>query len=327
MKNSSCFVFVLVLSLLAGNSYAHFTAKGHMHTLSETKQVFLNPDCAETDTCDLKRFALTTSVYEVWFSDDPNYPTYSNGVIMEYETDAVDALEKYAIVQFVKGCVFYSSKNSEGKINTNVSDIVPSFGENIPLCFPQWVIDSQDTDPVYNSNPEYGRFYLLRWNKPGSYNGRTQKFYGTEKPKNPVVYMADYPSGAFLTATGAKNAALEFKTCIYRARDVPVKTRRDEIHFANPLNCFEWQNVYVYDFGKARFEANWKNVPRLADVPAQAERSVRVKMYLLVVFVTQFIVCAVATLFLILLLVWGTGLVAYIVLWICMPAADELSSV
>ena len=29
-------------------------------------------------------------------------------------------------------------------------------------------------------------------------------------------------------------------------------------------------------------------------------------------------------LFLILLLVWGTGLVVYIVLWICMPAADEV---
>ena len=72
----------------------------------------MNPDCRSTYTCDLKRFTLTTSVYEVWFSDDPNYPTYGNGVIMEYETDSVDALEKYAIVQFIKGCVFDSSKNA-----------------------------------------------------------------------------------------------------------------------------------------------------------------------------------------------------------------------
>jgi len=28
-------------------------------------------------------------------------------------------------------------------------------------------------------------------------------------------------------------------------------------------------------------------------------------------------------LFLILLLLWGTGIVAYIVLWICMPAAEQ----
>src|SRR4029077_7562093 len=106
------------------------------HTLKDRTSL-LNPDCRSTDTCDLKRFTLTTSVYEIWFSDDPNYPTYANGVIMEYETDSVDALEKYAIVQFTKGCVFYSSKNGKSKINRNVSDTVPSFGEDIPFCFPK----------------------------------------------------------------------------------------------------------------------------------------------------------------------------------------------
>ena len=104
-----------------------------MHTLAKTEQVFLNPDCRSTNTCDLKRFTLTTSVYELWFSDDPNYPTYGNGVIMEYETDSVDALEKYAIVQFTKGCVFDSSRNEEGKINRNVSYIIPSFSGKIFL--------------------------------------------------------------------------------------------------------------------------------------------------------------------------------------------------
>src|SRR4249920_2954797 len=102
MKQFFCCSFILLILFLAGSSYGHFTEKGHVHTLSETKQVFLNPDCQSTDTCDLKRFTLTTSVYEIWFSDDPNYPTYSNGVIMEYETDSVDAIEKYAIVQFTR---------------------------------------------------------------------------------------------------------------------------------------------------------------------------------------------------------------------------------
>jgi hypothetical protein len=286
MKTFFCFTFIWLSSLLATNACGDFTGKGHVHTLSETKQIFLNPDCRSTDTCDLKRFTLTTSVYEVWFSDDPNYPTYGNGVIMEYETDSVDALEKYAIVQFKKGCVFDSSKNSKGKIIRNVSYVVPSFGENIPFCFRQWVIDSQDTDPAYNSDPEYGRFYLLRWNKPGSYDERNQKYYGAEKPKIPVVYMTDYPSGAFVTGTGVRNAALEFNTCIYKASDVPAETRRDDIDFAKPIACFEWQNVYVYDFHKGTFEANW------ADVPRPEEPSVRVNVYLLVIFVTLFIALA-----------------------------------
>ena len=282
MKRFFCFSFILFVSFLAGNSYGDFTGKGHVHTLSKTKQVFLNPDCRSTDTCDLKRFTLTKFVYEVWFSDDPDYPTYGNGVIMEYETDSVNALEKYAIVQFIKGCVFDTSKNGEGKINRNVTDTVPSFGENIPFCFPKWVIDSQDRDPAYNSDPEYGRFYLLRWNKPGSYDDRTQKHYGAEKPKIPVVYMTDYPSGAFVTGTGVRNAALEFNTCIYKASDVPAETRRDAVDFAKPITCFEWQNVYVYDFDKGKFQTD------LADLQRREAPYVRVNVFLLVTFVTLF---------------------------------------
>jgi hypothetical protein len=256
MKQLFSCSFVLLILVLAGNSYAHFTGKGHVHTLSETKQVFLNQNCRATDGCDLKRFALTTSVYEVWFSDDPSYPTYGNGVIMEYETASVAALEKYAIVQFKKGCVFNTSKTREGKINRNVADTAPSFGENVRFCFPQWVIDSQDSDPAYNSDPERGRFYFLRWNKPGSYDNRTQKYYGAERPKVPIVYMTDYPAGAFVSETGVRNVALEFKTCIYKASDVPAETRRDNIAFARPITCFQWQNVYVYDFETGTFQSD-----------------------------------------------------------------------
>jgi hypothetical protein len=201
----------------------------------------------------------------------------------------VDALEKYAIVQFIKGCVFHSSKNGQGKIDRNVSDSVASFGENIPLCFPGWVIDSHDTDPAYNSDPQYGRFYLLRWNKPGSYDHRTQKYYGAEKPMIPLVYMTDYPSGAFVTRTGVKNAALEFNTCIYKASDIPVKTRRDNINFATPIICFEWQNVYVYDFDQGRFQT------QLAGVPWWEKPDRRVNVYLLVLLITLLIALALVT--------------------------------
>ena len=289
MKRFFCFSFTLLIFFLAGSSYGDFTGKGHVHTLSETKQVFLNPDCPSTDTCDLKRFTLTKLVYEVWFSDDPIHPTYASGVIMEYETDSVDALENYAIVQFKKGCVFYSAKNSEGKIHRNVGDTVPSFGKYIPFCFPQWVIDSQDTDPAYNSDPEYGRFYLLRWNKPGSYDNRTQKYYGAEKPKSPVVYMTDYPAGAFVTSIGVRNVALEFNTCIYKASDVPAETRRGDIDFAKPIACFEWQSVYVYDFDKKGFQT------QLANVPTWEEPHMREDMSLLVIVVTLFIALALVT--------------------------------
>src|SRR5262245_56333146 len=221
MKKCLRFSFFFLITLLIESAYGDFTGEGHVHIHSETKQAYSNPDCYATDSCDLKRFTLTTVVYEVWFSDDPVHPTYATGVIMEYETGSVEALEKYAIVQFKKGCVFHSSKNGAGTIARNVGDVVPSFGERIPFCFRDWVIDSHDTDPAYNSDPQYGRFYFLRWNKPGSYDNRTQKFYGVQKPRKPIVYMTDYPAGAFVTGTGVRNVALKFKTCIYKASDVP----------------------------------------------------------------------------------------------------------
>jgi hypothetical protein len=288
MKPLVSFSSILLVFFLAENSYGDFTGKGHVHTLSENEQVFLNPDCRSTRTCDLKRFTLTTSVYEVWFSDDPNYPTYGNGVVVEYETDSVDALEKYAIVQFTKGCVFDSSKDGAGKIDRNVGYVVPSFGENVPFCFPQWVIDSQDADPAYNSDPEYGRFYLLRWNLPGSYDLRTQKFYGAEKPRTPVLYVTDHPAGAFVTGIGVKNVALEFKTCIFKASEVPARARREDIHFAKPLGCLEWQNVYVYDFGKGTFQTD------LAYVPKWEEPRDRVNVYLPAILAALLIALALA---------------------------------
>jgi hypothetical protein len=282
MKRFYCCLFILLVCLLRENVYGDFTGRGHVHTLSETNQVFLNPDCRATDTCDLKRFTLTSLVHEIWFSDDPNYPTHGNGAIMEYETDSLAAIEKYTIVQFVKGCVFTSTRNQQGKITRDIRYGVSSFGESIPLCFPEWVIDSQDTDPAYNSDPEYGRFYLLRWNAAGSHDERTQKYYGVEKPKTPIVYVTDYPAGAFVTATGVKNAALEFRSCIYKARDVPVETRRENINFAKPISCFEWQNVYVYDFDKGQFQT------RLADLPGQEEPALPLNMFLLMTLVALF---------------------------------------
>ena len=285
MKRSFCTAIILSLSVLSGSLSADFTGTGHVHTLSETKQVFLNPDCRATDSCDLKRFALTKAVNEIWFSDDRDHPTYSNSVIMEYETDSVAALEKYAIVQFKKGCVFDSYVSRHGQIRRNITDTVASFGEQIPFCFQRWVIDSQDSDPAYNSDPDYGRFYLLRWNKPGSYDNRTQRYYGREKPKKPIVYMADYPAGAFIMRSSVRNVALEFNTCIYKASEVPTQTRRNNLRFGTPISCFEWQNVYVYDFAKASFQTDLAAIPSWEEPPAPVEYNRRWLLVTLIIVI------------------------------------------
>lgn len=286
-------MFLILLLLGAplfspGDAGAHFNGKGHLHKLSEIRQEFLNRDCHLSDSCDLRRFALITTAYEVWFSDDPDHPTYGKGTMIEYETDSVAVLEKYAVVQFKKGCVYYSASNGDRAFRTAVRDRVPSFGADVPFCFRDWVIDSQDSDPVYNSDPEYGRFYLLRWNRPGSYDQRSQKFYGAEKPKRPVVYLADYPAGAFVTGTGVRNVALAFRSCIYRSADVPIETHRTDVHFARPIHCIEWDNVYVYDFTAQAFQGTWP------DYSALYQSATSSPVFFLALFTILFIVLVVA---------------------------------
>ena len=101
--------------------------------------------------------------------------------------------------------------------------------------------------------------------------------------------MADYPTGAYITGSGVKNVALEFSTCMYKASEVPTETRRENINFAKPLTCFEWENVYVYDFAKARFEANW------AEVPKPKAPAMRIALYLLITLAILFIALALLT--------------------------------
>jgi hypothetical protein len=50
------------------------------------------------------------------------------------------------------------------------------------------------------------------------------------------------------------------------------------MHFAKPITCFEWQNVYVYDFAEGRFQT------QLAGVPWWEEPDRRVNRYVFVLF-------------------------------------------
>ena len=223
--------------------------------------IFENDKCAENDTCSLKEFRLSVKKSRMWVIDGWNY---GSSVIASYETDSVDNLEKYSFVQFIRGCMFDTYIDTGGvvtKILGHSKDQFSEFDEEgnpksyKTFCFPDWVIDSQDKDPVYNSFPGYGRFYLRRWNAvPGFYNEKTEKYYGEEKPSYPELYVTDIPSGAFTGELGAVNASLEFKTCIYKTEDIPWGIAEDNVDFATPIKCFLWQNIYIYNYAKKEFE-------------------------------------------------------------------------
>ena len=74
-----------------------------------------------------------------------------------------------------------------------------------------------------------------------------------------------------------------------RRLERPYTTGR-HINFAKAITCFEWGNVYVYDFNKGRFEAKSG-----ADVPSRGEPYLRLRVHLLVIFVTLFTALALIT--------------------------------
>lgn len=248
------FASFLVL-IFAAPVFAHQSRNGHVDVASSEKKIFLNKDCRRNNSCDLVRFSLILDRYERWFSDyDPN-PSYGTSIVAEYETVSVEDLEKYAIVQFVKGCFFESVKKPDGGVEKSFGVSIEHFGVRKYFCFPEWVIDSIDADPAYYSDSEFGRHYFYKWNSSGSYSGKTEKFYGEKKPLLPVLYITDVFGRAFLADFGASNVSLEFKTCIYRAKDVPTTTSYNDLNFAAPIKCFDWQSSYIYNHDLGIFES------------------------------------------------------------------------
>ena len=92
------FIIALLLSSLA-------LAQGGVEILSHNWAVFLNVSCKKTKTCDLGKIEYLVEDYKVAIGGSYNYGTRMFTV---YETKSLKSLEKFAFVQFVKGCIFSS---------------------------------------------------------------------------------------------------------------------------------------------------------------------------------------------------------------------------
>lgn len=225
--------------------------------LNHRELLFSNDNCKITNTCDLKRVKYVVEDYKVAIEDGHNYGTR---FFAEYETKSVKNLEKYVFVQLIKGCDF-SSRIQTSQVAVELDFSYPrGYGEQFK--FSDWVIDSYGHDPAYSSIPGKSRFFGYRWNTvPGSFSTNTEKFYGEEKPKNPVMYIVDHPGTAFYMNGIAKNISLKFKTCVYKTKDVPSDVNPNETNFAKPFSCFEWNSSFVYNHKVGEFESPAQIVP------------------------------------------------------------------
>ncbi len=242
-------IFQVPVLLLAGSLV--YAQNGKVEILNHKEEVFINTDCEKNKTCDLKRVEYFVEDYSVGIDGSHNYGTR---FFARYETRRTKDLEKYVFVQFIKGCNF-SSSLTDGKVEIAYDSVYPRDAGVIKFIFKEWTIDSYDFDPVYSTVPGYSRFYGYRWNRiPGSFSTDTEVFYGQRKPKTPKVYIVDHPGQAFYWHEWAHNLSLQFRTCIYKTKDVPEYVPHDDINFAQPINCYEWSSSFIYDHFANQFK-------------------------------------------------------------------------
>lgn len=230
--------------------------------------IFENPrsTCAVNDTCDLKKIIFRTEDYVF-----PINPLVEDDMISQgthlfagLVTGDVDALMRYSFVQFTLGCMWQSYLNDKNEVETEFGVIREYLGMHTPYLFPEWVVDTSDTDPVYGTNPEFGdRHYLLQHAEtiPSWIPDRQGKLLGEERPVIPFGYVKDSTGPAFYNPRTkmAQNIALEFRMCVFKTTDVPLVTNGTDLDPKKALKCFEWESKFVFDHFLLEFKKE-KNI-------------------------------------------------------------------
>jgi len=224
--------------------------------VSRKVQRFINSDCFKTDSCDLLQFTVASEDYTI---DTHGQPNYASRMYAEYETDKIENLHRYVIVQFLKGCRFETMLDKDGKILKLPIKLVLSFEEYYPFRFPDWIIDSVDKDPAYFSSPgasSKDRISKYLWSGIQWPTNRVEIYkYGLAEPVIPRLFVTDRFHPTFKGNNLTENISLQFRTCIYKSADVPREANRNNTEFAVPLACLPWSSSYIYNYDTGNFDS------------------------------------------------------------------------
>lgn len=187
-------------------------------------------------------------------SDGSEGPFYGNRLYAWYQTKQHTDLEEFVFVQFVKGCAF-STYADGAHISVEMDRAREHFGVVRKFIHPDWEIDSIDEDPVYWSTKSTRHDLLRSGGSADVFPDKTGEFpgYGERFPEVPRLFITDMPSGAWWwrransKAIAATNVSMWFRTCLYRAKDVPKTARPRDVNFGTPVVCYNWDNNRVYD--------------------------------------------------------------------------------
>lgn len=233
--------------------------------LSTKEQVFENSPliCTKNGTCDLKRVFLRTEDYDI-----PKNPAIPNEITIQstnmlagFVTDDIDSLTHYSFVQFARGCMWQSYANENGGVETEFAVVRDFQGiSRIQHILPNWMVDTNDTDPVYSSDGEpNGRHYFLQLADPIPkwIPDRQGKLFGEERPTIPFAYVTDAPGPATYSPSllNAVNMSLEFRMCLFKTTDVPLNVSGVDVGAAKAVVCFNWESKFVFDHKELVFKS------------------------------------------------------------------------
>lgn len=215
-------------------------------------QEWKNPACKEGQKCGVKAFRI----YDKQHNNGRIAGATMSG---EIETSDPDALKKYAIIQYIRGCVYHIDKAGKKSVARR-----NFFGnDNAIFQHKTWELDSgDDADPVYMSYYKKGFDELRGFEIPRNVRYVNDNPLKTENIaywagkatnlKEPgSIYVADFPTGSSIGEKGALTiSSLQFKACVYDVSKIPLVVREPKTMFAGALACFDWSSNY--GFSKAQ---------------------------------------------------------------------------
>lgn len=235
--------------------------------------------------CGLERFSVATFDYEFSKVGGSLSMSRNRSMAAIWKTSAPSCLKKYGVVQFIRGCIYSIVRDPvTGKIEKSFGYSRQSRGQYIRFQHKNWEVDSIDIDPLYSSYSEpdadaQNRFNWLKWAKvPLLLNSDDASLAKDQRVffnitnydylmnlTQPVsqTFVSDTPTGSSYKPDGSfgkewvTQSSLEFKTCLYHIKDIPVMGDPESFEIleseGGPIKCVDWSNKTEPDYASQRF--------------------------------------------------------------------------
>ena len=202
------------------------------------------------------------------------------------ETTSPECIREFGVVQFIRGCSYAVDYSAEtgGELDRSFSS--REFrGRQIVFNHPGYEVDQTELDPLFTAYPEqpdrsalaYVSKSPLRLSSDAAslradlsfFDESSRRTFLKDHPApTSTTYVTDLPDGGLSSISQdrkrftAHDSSLDFKTCVYRLRDVPTSGdpagEETSPETGGPIQCFSWNSRYTYvaaarDFVTDRF--------------------------------------------------------------------------